>query len=228
MDGVKTSLDNSDILPDYAIVDSQFCEKNPKYLKACTAMDAYCQAIESYWASKSTDLSRKYAKQAIELCRDNIIDYVNSEDIDVAEKMSKASHLAGQAINISRTTASHAISYKITSDYGIPHGHAVGLTIGRLFEINKSIDGNSLNDKRGVDYVKDRMNELSEMISDKPVEYFHKIFDEIGLSYSLEKLKITDVESVVDNVNISRLTNNPRNLSKDELRRLFEERVLNV
>ena len=228
VDGVKTSLDNSDILPDYAIVDSQFCEKNPKYLKACTAMDAYCQAIESYWASKSTDLSRKYAKQAIELCRDNIIDYVNSEDIDVAEKMSKASHLAGQAINISRTTASHAISYKITSDYGIPHGHAVGLTIGRLFEINKSIDGNSLNDKRGVDYVKDRMNELSEMISDKPVEYFHKIFDEIGLSYSLEKLKITDVESVVDNVNISRLTNNPRNLSKDELRRLFEERVLNV
>ena len=136
IDGIKHSLDETSTLPDYAIVDSQFVENNPKYLKACTAMDAYCHAIESYWAVKSTKESRKYARQAIELCRDNIVQYVNSDDKIASDNMMLASHIAGKAINISRTTVAHALSYKMTSEYGIPHGHAVALSIAKLIEQN--------------------------------------------------------------------------------------------
>ena len=39
---------------------------------------------------------------------------------DVRQDMCRAAHLAGQAINISKTTASHALSYSITSEYGDP------------------------------------------------------------------------------------------------------------
>ena len=35
------------------------------------------------------------------------------------------SYWAGRAIDISRTTAAHALSYYMTATYGIPHGHAV-------------------------------------------------------------------------------------------------------
>ena len=35
------------------------------------------------------------------------------------------SYWAGKAIDISRTTAAHALSYYMTANYGIPHGHAV-------------------------------------------------------------------------------------------------------
>ena len=213
VNGVKTSLDDKSILPDYAIVDSQFVEKNPKYLKACTAMDAYCQAIESYWAVKSTEESRKYAKRAIELCRDNIIEYVNGDDSKCAERMALASHLAGQAINISRTTASHALSYKITSDYGIPHGHAVALTIAKLFDKNTQ-DGS--------------FAELKECITDKPLDYFNDLFAKIGLEYNIEKLGITDIPSIVENVNIERLSNNPVKLSKEDITSFFEGCVINV
>ena len=200
--GEKISLDDKSILPDYAIIDSQFVENNPKYLKACTAMDAYCQAIESYWAKKATPLSREYAKQAIILCRDNIVNYINSNDVETANKMMQASNLSGKAINISRTTAAHALSYKITSEYGIPHGHAVALSIAKLFKRN--IESGSF-------------EELKVLISNDPIEYFNNLFNKIELIVDFGELKINDINLIADNVNIERLSNNPIKLSKTDI-----------
>ena len=49
--------------------------------------------------------------------------------------MCQAANLAGEAINISRTTAPHAISYPFTSIYNISHGHAVSLTLNKFLNI---------------------------------------------------------------------------------------------
>lgn len=206
VNGVKKSLDNKSILPEYAIIDSQFVENNPKYLKACTAMDAYCHAIESFWAKKVTPLSREYARQAIILCKENIVKYVNSNDKETAQNMMRASNIAGKAINISRTTASHALSYKITTDYNIPHGHAVALTIAKLFDFNT---------KHG------KFDELKNLISDNPIEYFSSLFKEIGLEKDFNKLGINEIQSIVDNVNLDRLSNNPYKLNKVDLTELL-------
>lgn len=204
IDGIKHSLDETSTLPDYAIVDSQFVENNPKYLKACTAMDAYCHAIESYWAVKSTKESRKYARQAIELCRDNIVQYVNSDDKIASDNMMLASHIAGKAINISRTTVAHALSYKMTSEYGIPHGHAVALSIAKLIEQNA----------KECKLAKEIYNILGFK---NPVKYFDDLFKSIGIETSLEKLGIDDVKIIADSVNIERLKNNPLLPTIDEL-----------
>ncbi len=220
VNGTKTSLDKAEILPNYAIVDSQFCENNPKYLKACTAMDTFCHAIESFWACKSTTVSRDFAKKAIEICKENIVNYVNSNDPIAAQEMMLASNLAGKAINISRTTASHALSYSITSDYNIPHGHAVALTIAQMFMLN-SAQGKELFDKRGEEFVKSQMDILKELLDQNPLEYFTSIFDKIGLVYEYEKLGISDFQKIVDKVNVDRLTNNPYRLTSEDLLSLF-------
>lgn len=204
--GVKMSLDDKSILPEYAIVDSQFATTTLPYLKACTAMDAFCQAIESYWAVNATKDSRELAKQAIMICKEVIVKYVNTDDLDAAKSMAFASHIAGKAINISRTTAAHALSYKITSDYAIPHGHAVALSIARLFEYNL---------KNG------KYKELEDILTDDPVTYFDDLFNKIGLNYHCKEIGISDIESIVENVNLERLSNNPCKLEKDDLIKLF-------
>ena len=176
IDGVKHSLDDVSILPEYAIVDSEFSQTASKYLKACSAMDAFCHAIESYWSIKSTPLSREYAKQAMELCRDNIVDYVNSDSVKAAEAMATAANLAGKAINISRTTAAHALSYALTSLYSLPHGHAAALSIGKLAEINAKITDECCNDARGSEFVEKRMQEIQNILNtNNPAEYFSKL-----------------------------------------------------
>ena len=44
-----------------------------------------------------------------------------------------ASNLAGKAINISKTTGPHAVSYPFSAMFGIDHGHAVSLTLENFF-----------------------------------------------------------------------------------------------
>ena len=49
--------------------------------------------------------------------------------------MSIASNLAGKAINISKTTAPHAVSYPFTSLFNISHGHSVGLFLKNFLNL---------------------------------------------------------------------------------------------
>ena len=48
----------------------------------------------------------------------NIVDAVKTPSEEVRVAMAKASHLSGKAINISKTTACHAVSYPLTSYSG--------------------------------------------------------------------------------------------------------------
>ena len=177
-EGKKQSLDSPEVLPNVAIVDSQFVENNPTYLKACTALDAYCQAIESYFACKSTEKSRQYAMEAIKLCRDNLVKYVNSNEKTYSLNMSKASNLSGKAINISRTT--------------------------KVMEYNKNVDEKSINDKRGVAFVRERMDEIYSTIGILNAnDYFQDLFYKVGIEYKEYPSEYIDPE---------RLKNNPRKI----------------
>ncbi len=221
-EGKKYSLDAKNILPEYSIVDSQFVEKNPKNLKICTTLDALCQAIESFWAVRSTPQSRKYAEEAMLLIKNNIVKYVNSNDPDAAEQMAYAANLAGKAINISRTTAAHALSYKITSEYGIPHGLACAITIAKLIELNSQIDNNTNQDKRGVDFVVENIKKIYRILDfTNPTSFFNKLFLDMGLDMDSVKKQLLDINNIIDSVNIERLNNNPKKLSKQELRYLL-------
>lgn len=223
VDGTKHSLDDISVLPDYRIVDAEFVKDIPRYQKASCAADTLCQAIESFWAVNSNTKSKFYAKRAISLCRDYLELYVNSNDYFYAEKMSEASYLSGCAINISRTTAAHAISYPFTSKFSIPHGHAVALSIGKLALYNfANISNETLNDKRGTDYVESTMEELYGLLKTNDIElYLKNMFENIGLETDFKKLGITNFDEIINSVDLSRLSNNPVKVSDKFFTELF-------
>lgn len=169
IDKIKYSVVHENMLPDVAIIDPQFTTKLPSRVTATSGMDALCQAIESYWSVNSTIESKKYAKEAIKLAMDNLSKAVNDPTRISRENMAKAAHLAGKAINISKTTASHAISYPITAYFNVSHGHAVGLTIGDFLIYNYNVNENDIVDKRGVTYVKKTINEINNLLGSNDV-----------------------------------------------------------
>jgi alcohol dehydrogenase class IV len=207
------------IQPDYAIVDYQFTITLPRYQTACTGMDALSQGIESYWCINSTDESKGYAKEAISIVMENLAKAVNNPDEKSREAMAMAAHLGGKAINISKTTASHAISYPITSYFNIPHGHAVALTIPQMLVYNSGIT------------EEDALDEIASLIGAKTVEEASKkitdLMEEIGLSTKLSKIGVKtdeDVEIIVKNgFNPQRVKNNPRLLTEADLRKILAD-----
>lgn len=225
----KYSLAHNNLIPEYAILDPTFTEKLPGYVTAYTGMDGLCQAIESFWSVNSTDESRMYSKKAIELILPNIIRAVNYPDKKTRENMLKGSNLAGKAINIAKTTAAHAISYPITSFFHVPHGHAVALTLPYFIEFNYDVDLKNLQDKRGIKFVKNIFNELLDMIKVRtPTEAKEKfifLMREIRLEVKLSKLGIDNkgVKLIIKNdFNSQRMRNNPRAVSKGDLKQILK------
>ena len=224
----KYSFAHEYVLPSYAIVDPSLSYSNPSYVKACSALDAFSQAIESFWAVGSSDESRQYSRKAIKLIIDSIELAVIKNDIEAMNNMAIAANFAGKAINISKTTAAHAISYPITKYLNIPHGHAVALTLGNFFVINSKYSINKLNDKRGVDYFEKIIEEINSFFecsdSDMTCVKWYQLMDNLNLENDLKSIfREANIEfsSISNDINLERLNNNPVKISFNQIEELF-------
>lgn len=217
LNGEKYSLDDASVMPDYALVDGELMAHAPSYQKASCGMDAFAQAMEGYWARGATPESDAYALRAIELCRDNLVRFVNTTDVEVAQNMAEASNLAGRCISISRTTAAHALSYKITQWHGIPHGHAVALSLPGLADFHfRHAEPNSL-----LHHKMQNLATLLHLDSGDFRQYFRKLYTSISLNDNLSELGILHVNAIAASCNADRLGNNPLPLNPEELTEVF-------
>jgi alcohol dehydrogenase class IV len=215
LDGVKQSVHHTSIVPNYAILCADTLEHLPIYQKKCTLLDALCQAIESWWSVYSTPESISLAKQAAVLLIQYAREYVLENTPCAREKIMQASNLAGQAIHITSTTAVHAMSYKMSSTYAIPHGHAVGIGLPKCWRYMQAHIDDCI-DKRGKSYLQGIFNEIAQTLGGNTVEEGIAVFEKLlaDLQISAPKAKQSDVELLVASVNTDRLKNNPVDVSK--------------
>lgn len=225
----KYSVAHKYIIPEVAIVDPQVTMSLPPKITAVTGMDALSQAIESYWAVNSNDLSKKYAGKSIKIIMANLETAVNNPTQSVRTAMTEAAHLAGKAINITKTTAAHAISYPITSYFNVMHGQAVGLMLPSVFEYNTEVCQDNVSDPRGVAYVRKTMRELAVLIGECNTHgakrKLESLMSKIGLKTRLGKLEIVsqrDIELIIQNgFDPERVRNNPRKVTEEGLRAML-------
>jgi alcohol dehydrogenase class IV len=145
--------------------------------------------------------------------------------------MALAANFAGKAINISKTTACHAISYPITSYFKVVHGQAVAITLPSLILYNSDVSKSDIFDMRGVEYVKKVMNELKALFNAKDYTEFKQIVEnlmlDIGLEIKLHKLGIKtpdDIDLIIKKgFNPERMKNNPRKLTEKQLRTILDD-----
>ncbi len=212
IDKVKYSVADGNVLPDYVWLIPSLTYGCPRYLTASTGADALCQAIESYWSVKSTEESRGYAREAIDILWRHLPDAIAGV-AEARDHMAYAANLAGKAINISFTTAAHAYSYGFTSYLGIPHGHAVSLTLPYFFELNLAVTPDTCNDPRGADFVRERLAEIATIIGCCAAETPHELtafFESVfGKTDIWSKLDEATWSSILSSVNLQRMQNNP-------------------
>ena len=225
----KYSFAHKYVLPDFSIIDPSLSYSNPAYIKACSGFDALSQAIESFWAVGSTEESRGYSREAIRIILSSIEMAVVESDEKSMDRMSLAANLAGKAINISKTTAAHAVSYPITKFLDIPHGHAVALTLGSFFVINSNYSESQLNDVRGIDYFDNISKELLNLFDcsgpKQASEKWSQIMTNVGLETNLRSIfrkKNIDYDLINKEINLERLNNNPVKVNSSQIEDLFK------
>ena len=243
-DGDKKSVDSYSLMPQAVIMDSTVLKSLPTYQKKAALLDALCHAMESYWSVNSSEESKEYSKQAIGLILGNINEYLETDIIDPSktalnaggdniireglpdcyDNMQKAAYLAGKAINITRTTAGHAMCYKLTTLYGIAHGHAAALCVAKLFPY-MVFHTEDCADKRGTKYLDCMFNELAKIMGCETVSEACELFECL-----LKKLELTipvvsekDYGILAKSVNAERLNNNPVMLYDSTIEMLYHK-----
>ena len=227
-EGKKQSITHESIIPDYVVLDPEMLRTLPLYQKKCTMLDALCQGIESWWSVNSTDESKAYSKTAVTEIIAHMDAYLtNPDDMEAAGHIMSASNYAGRAINITQTTAPHAMSYKLTSMYHIPHGHAVAVCLPRVWRYMLAHIENT-SDARGAEYLKAAFMDISKCMGfaepEGAVSWFEELL--VRLEVAAPKGNEEDALILAESVNPVRLKNNPVRIDEEDFLPLYKEIIM--
>lgn len=224
--GVKQSITSESFIPGTVLMDPNSLKTLPLYQKKATMCDALCHAIESFWSVNSTDESKAYSRTAIEGVMKHMNGYLlNTEEGNAG--MLGAANTAGKAINITQTTAGHAMCYKITSLFGTAHGHAAMLCDRALFlwmiqNTDKCVD------LRGEQYLRSVFCDIAYAMDCETAEQaankLNGIFD--CLELDVPTATAEQFEELKTSVNPIRLKNHPIALDTKTIDLLYH-RILN-
>lgn len=191
-------------------------------------LDALCHSIESLWSVNSTEESKEYGAKAIELFMNYHLSYLKNEKEGNLEMM-RAANYAGRAINITKTTAAHAMSYKMNSLFGISHGHSAALCLPKVWNY-MICHMDQCVDTRGKEYLNKVFQDISKLLGydspDEAIRYLeHFVCNQLEMQIART---VTDEEmtQLVHSVNVERLANNPIMLDEVALSQIYSD-ILN-
>ncbi len=224
VDGEKRPIGHPALIPDHVILDPELTYSLPPAITASTGLDALAQAMESMWSTRSTAASYADARTALRLALDHLEDAVNRPDPASRTGMCTAAHLAGRAIDISATTAPHALSFHLTTAYGVPHGHAVAITLGPVLEYNAAVGRDDCVDPRGPDHVRSVVADILDILDvstpERGRERLTELVVSVGLDPTLRGVGVATTrerEELAASASPIRLATNPRRFAAADL-----------
>lgn len=204
---------HKELLPDYVLLQYEFLYALPEYQKKCTLLDALCQGFESYWSSSSTKESKKFAELGIKKIWYNKDKFLNNDEVALKEVLDGA-NLCGRAIQITKTTAPHAMSYKLTSLFSIPHGHAVALCLINVLDFMFKIENFDKTD------CFELINFIGYKNQQEAIIELRNLLQRWDIK-SPPKPTEKEFEILCNSVDTLRLSNHPINLNYEEISYLY-------
>lgn len=234
-DGEKCSVEHESIYPKYRIEDARSLRSLPIYQKKATLLDALSHAMEAIWSKYSNEDSRAYGQKAISLILTNYKAYLSLENKNdakvqgkassvedpsqsVLESIAEAANLAGKAIAVTKTTAGHALSYKLGSIYQLPHGLATAMVNCALYPFMCREKSRMIHPENLLFLAKCFLAETEE----EGAKRYREILEDLEIIPTLS-VEEGDLENLVAGVNPERLSNHPIALREEDIRLLYKE-----
>ena len=187
--GVKYPLADYQLLPNMAIVDTDFHMTAPKGLTAASGIDAVTHALEAYASVMATDYTDGLALQALKL----IFKYLpraydnGLTDIEAREKMANAATMAGMAFANAFLGVCHSMAHKLGAFHHLPHGVANALMIEEVLRFNAS-------------EVPAKMGTFSQYDHPHTLERYANVATELGLGGKTNEEKLENLIKAVNDL----------------------------
>jgi alcohol dehydrogenase class IV len=223
-DGIKQSLSHPAMAPTAAVVDPGLTATVPPRQRVISGLDAIAHGVEALLSNRASAASDRHARTAIEIGCRALFEPARDPTQQLID-LCRASVAGGAAISTTRTTIPHAMSYYFTSVHGVPHGHAVALTMGRYlraFGVAARADRRLRRWAESYDHV---LHALGATAPHDVEGCWHDHLARLGISVSLSSIGIRTIDMSVlgQHVNRDRFENSPLNLSTAEAMALLVE-----
>ncbi len=205
---VKKVIADYMICPRLAIVDPEFTLKLPRSVTISSGLDAISHSLEALLGYYSNPLIDTIALKGVELGVNFIIPAVEEGSKESRFNMMLSSLLGGIAINAVPTGLAHAMSYSITSNFGIPHGIAVAMVFPEVMKL--------------MDY-KEKIELLRKILGEDPISFFEELNERLSVPKKIEGLTEELCEKFARGVveNRAKLRNNIKIPSFEEVKAIY-------
>lgn len=138
-DGQKKGIIAPCLVPDAAYVDPLLTMGLPPAITAATGMDALSHCLEVYTNKFSHPMIDLYASEGMRLISSNL-ERACADDLEARIALSMGSLYGGFGLGPVNTTAVHALSYPLGSQFKVAHGLANAILLPHVMEYNLVAD----------------------------------------------------------------------------------------
>lgn len=127
----KASINDTALMPKYAVLDPELTAGLPPQVTATTGMDALCHAVEAYTNNTyNSSLEKDLAEKAVKLIYDNLYEaYCHGKNLEARINMQLAAFYAGRAFTRGCVGYVHAVGHTLGGLYGTAHGLAMSVIL---------------------------------------------------------------------------------------------------
>ena len=224
----KLSVAHRELVPDIAIVDPILTIKLPEDITAAVGIDVLAHAIEAYTVDWKNVYSDAMALQAIKMVFEYLPSAVsNLDNLEYREKMHNAATIAGIAIGNSQIGGAHSLAHSAGAVFKLPHSEMVSVTLPHMMKycIEDEKTAKLYSEIAGlIGITHSTPKEGADRLIIKTEELINKIGLKTKLSeFGISKQQLEDnLDTLVDfALNDTGSLVNPKELNKDEIRKLF-------
>ncbi|OGB22051.1 MAG: alcohol dehydrogenase [Burkholderiales bacterium RIFCSPLOWO2_02_FULL_57_36] len=221
----KMGVVSPQLYADLAILDAELTIGLPAKVTAATGIDAMVHAIEAYTSRvKKNPLSDMLARRALALLVNNLIPACEQgKNLDARQSMLLGAMLAGQAFSNAPVAAVHALAYPIGGIFHVPHGLSNALVLPHVLRFNTPNAAPLYAELAQI--VAPDAQGSSEARSHALITMLENIAARVGIETRLTQVGIasSDLDRLADDAMLQTrlLTNNPRELSRDDARAIY-------
>ena len=185
--GVKYPLADYELLPNMAIIDTDFHMSAPRGLTAASGIDAVTHALEAYASIMATDYTDGLALKALKTIFEYLPRAYENGQVDVVarEKMANAATIAGMSFANAFLGVCHSMAHKLGAFHHLPHGVANALMIDEVLRFNAA-------------EVPAKMGTFSQYSHPHTLARYAEVADYLGIKGNNDSEKLENLIKAID------------------------------
>ncbi len=223
---LKKGIISPHLVPDMVYIDPELTLSVPPAVTAATGIDAFTHCLEAYINKNAHPVIDTFAMEGMTLIARSLSKAVeDGKDVDARNDLSLGSMYGGMCLGPVNTTAIHALSYPLGSEFHIAHGLSNALLLPYIMEFNLPLAVERFARVAGILGVAEEGSD--QLRAEKGIQVVRDLIRDCGLPSRISEIGIPEnaiPRMAAASLKVQRLlVNNPREVTLQDAINIYRK-----